>query len=670
MLEFARPYIPELVGWFRDFGVGAANYDANGHYARIQPIFNAFQLAEVPGNPATLVPLPGLAAARGPADRHAAPLPGLGQPAAARRLGAVSGLGRQPRLRPDPAAGGAMRFLAPIVLLVVVAVVVVFVLTREDEDRYQVRAIFDNAGFIIPGEDVKIAGVKVGKVADLEVTDDFKAAVVLEITEPGYQDFRSDASCIVRPQNLIGERFVECKPTQPRTASSDAAAAAARDRGRPGRGPVPAAGLQHDADGRHRPDRQHDARARARAAVADPQRARHRRGGPRQGPQRGHPARQPGAAGDRQGAAILARQNDQLEQLAVNSDTVLAPLARDRERVASSIRNSSEVALATAEKRDALADDIETLPRFLDELEPTMVRLGALADESTPVLTDLGENATDINSLIRRLGPFSQAAIPAVDSLGEASKTGTPAVIDARPVIADLRGLAKSVRPVGVTLREVLESFRDTGGIERAMDYIFYQVAAVNGFDSVGHYLRAGLLVNACTTYAVAPVAGCSAKFPVSTASASSSGSGETSAINAAGDDPVLRATAIALAKALGQEIEKARKQQAAAKQAKDKAATKQPTQSKRTRARRQGQARGGDPRGDPDDRSDRARGADARADRRARGADRGPARGRGAARAPRPRRRPRTRPTRCWTTSSGVTDERRAAAASPPTPC
>jgi phospholipid/cholesterol/gamma-HCH transport system substrate-binding protein len=109
------------------------------------------------------------------------------------------------------------------------------------------------------------------------------------------------------------------------------------------------------------------------------------------------------------------------------------------------------------------------------------------------------------------------------------------------------------------------------------MDYIFYQVAAVNGFDSVGHYLRAGLLVNACTTYAVAPVAGCSAKFPTGTASASASGSGETNAIDAAGDDPVLRATALALAKALGQEVEKARKQQAAAKQTKPKAAAKQP---------------------------------------------------------------------------------------------
>ena len=48
VLEFARPYTPELVGWFRDFGQGAANYDANGHFARIQPIFNAFQFTDNP----------------------------------------------------------------------------------------------------------------------------------------------------------------------------------------------------------------------------------------------------------------------------------------------------------------------------------------------------------------------------------------------------------------------------------------------------------------------------------------------------------------------------------------------------------------------------------------------------------------------------------------------
>ena len=46
------------------------------------------------------------------------------------------------------------------------------------------------------------------------------------------------------------------------------------------------------------------------------------------------------------------------------------------------------------------------------------------------------------------------------------------------------------------------------------MDYIFYQVAAINGFDSFGHYLRAGLIVNPCSTLRDRRRSpGCSANF-------------------------------------------------------------------------------------------------------------------------------------------------------------
>jgi phospholipid/cholesterol/gamma-HCH transport system substrate-binding protein len=48
VIEYVRPYSPDLTGWFTKFGQGAANYDANGHYARVQPIFNAFQLTQTP----------------------------------------------------------------------------------------------------------------------------------------------------------------------------------------------------------------------------------------------------------------------------------------------------------------------------------------------------------------------------------------------------------------------------------------------------------------------------------------------------------------------------------------------------------------------------------------------------------------------------------------------
>jgi hypothetical protein len=50
------------------------------------------------------------------------------------------------------------------------------------------------------------------------------------------------------------------------------------------------------------------------------------------------------------------------------------------------------------------------------------------------------------------------------------------------------------------------------------MDYLFFQMTAINGFDSIGHYLRAGLIVNLCSTYATEQTAGCPANFtsPVS----------------------------------------------------------------------------------------------------------------------------------------------------------
>jgi phospholipid/cholesterol/gamma-HCH transport system substrate-binding protein len=44
VLKFLRPYTPDLVGWIRDFGQSTTNYDANGHYARIQPVFDGFDL--------------------------------------------------------------------------------------------------------------------------------------------------------------------------------------------------------------------------------------------------------------------------------------------------------------------------------------------------------------------------------------------------------------------------------------------------------------------------------------------------------------------------------------------------------------------------------------------------------------------------------------------------
>ena len=417
------------------------------------------------------------------------------------------------------------RALAVAAILLVAAVLAAVALTGSEDESYRVRAIFDNAGFVIPGEEVRIAGVKVGSVEAVEVTPDFKAAVVLDIEDEGYQDFRADARCRVRPQSLIGERFVECEPTQRRGAGAEAPGALRQIEAGAGEGeyllPVDRTETTVDLDLINNVMRE-PYRERLSIILNELGTGLAGRGADLDAViRRANPALRELD----QVLQLLARQNKQLEALAVDGDRIMAPLARERTRVSGAIENISTVAAATASRRAALEASFARLPRFLRELRLTMADLGTLAEEMTPVVSDLGAAAPDLNRIIEGLGPFSQAGIPALASLGEAGESGIPDLQASLPVIKDTRALAKSLAPVAPTLAGLLASFQRNDGIERAMDFLLYGVAATNGFDALGHYLRAGLIVNQCTSYATRPVPGCTANFrPVGTSSAAATG--------------------------------------------------------------------------------------------------------------------------------------------------
>src|SRR5215207_5734105 len=333
-----------------------------------------------------------------------------------------------------------MRVAVPV-LIVIAAVVAAVLLSRGGgEEPYKVRAIFDNAGFVIPGEDVKVAGVKVGKIDSLDVTDDFKAVVVLDIQEKAYQDFRRDAECQVRPQSLIGEKFVECEPTQARQAGGEAPPPLEEIEDGPGKGqrllPVSQTSKPVDLDLINNITRQPQ-QAKLSIILSE------------------------------LGTGVAGRGSD-LDDVIRRANPALKEVDKVLEILASENENSAELAEATAERRDDLEADIERLPAFLRELKPTMVRLGAFADQATPVLADLGAEAPAVNRFVAQLGPFAQAGIPAFQSLGDAAEVGIPAMIAARPIARDLRGFAKQVLPVGETAAALLGSLQETRGFERA----------------------------------------------------------------------------------------------------------------------------------------------------------------------------------------------------------
>jgi phospholipid/cholesterol/gamma-HCH transport system substrate-binding protein len=423
------------------------------------------------------------------------------------------------------------RLLAIGCVLLAAAVLVVFGTGASDDGgTYRVRAIFMNAFSVIPGEDVKIAGVKVGKIESLDVTPDHKAAVVLRIDRPGFDDFRTDAECAIRPQSLIGEKFVECTPTQPRPENAQPPAKLRKIQRGPGKGqyllPVSQTSKPVDLDLVNNTLRL-PYRERLTIIINELGTGLAGRGGDlRQAIVNADPALKETDKVLR----ILADQNRTLANLARDSDTILTPLARDRARVADFVTQAARTGEATAERSNALEQNIAKLPAFLRELTPTMQALGGFADQATPVFTDLGKEAPSINRFIKDLGPFSEAGIPAFKSLGDAAGVGGPALTKSKPIITDVGQLASNAKPLTNNLASLLTSLKDTGGIERLMDYLFYQVAAINGFDSYGHYLRAGLILNQCSQYSITRSGACTANF--------SSDSGSARAAAAGTDDP------------------------------------------------------------------------------------------------------------------------------------
>jgi ABC-type transporter Mla subunit MlaD len=418
-----------------------------------------------------------------------------------------------------------VRIICATVALAAAALVLVVFGTGAGDDHkgdYKVRAIFSNAFTVIKGEDVKISGVKVGSIASLDVTKDNKAAVVLNITEPGFKDFRKDATCTIRPQSLIGERFVECTPTQPKAEGDPQSPALEQIKDGDGKGEyllpdsqtIKPVDIDLVGNIMRLPYRQRlsiiiNELGTGLAGNGDAL---------REAVKEANPALEQ----TDKVLAILADQNKTLAELAKNGDEVLRPLARDKDKVADFIDKADKTAVASAERRSDIEASLQKFPAFLKELTPTMERLGGLADQMTPVLDDLNSAAPQLNQFIKQLGPFSQAGIPALKSLGDTADVGDQALIKAKPIVTDVRDFASQAKPLTDNLAQLLASLKTTGGIERLMDFLYFQAAATNGYDSLGHYLRAVFVVTNCTTYVIDKAPGCTANFVKPAAGASS----------------------------------------------------------------------------------------------------------------------------------------------------
>jgi ABC-type transporter Mla subunit MlaD len=369
---------------------------------------------------------------------------------------------------------------------------------------------FDNSFGLVEGGDVKVGNVRAGQTTEFKVDapDDERATALVrvEITEPGFDSFRTDAECRIRPQSLIGEYYVDCEPG---SAPEELADGDRVDVGNTS-SVVPEDLLRNVM---RRPYRE-----RLRLILAELGTGLAGRPADLQEVlKRAHP----GLRETSEVLEILGDQNRVIKDFITDSDTVIAELEAKKKDVARWVVEAGETAEITASRREALARQFELFPTFLDELKPTMASLEHLTDEQTPLLRDLQKAAPHLEKTFTELGPFAEASRPSFRSLAETARVGRRALDESQEEIAELRKLAADAPELAKPLRQFLESIDDRRraheydvrapqsdppapdkthcaddskcgftGMESLLNYVYWQTLAVNPFDELGHLLR------------------------------------------------------------------------------------------------------------------------------------------------------------------------------------
>lgn len=423
------------------------------------------------------------------------------------------------------------RLIAAAVLVLAVVLVVLLASGSGASNGYVVRAIFDNGAYLVNGELVRVAGANVGEIKAVGVTmpgdvvaykdgepvsKPGKAVIELEITDPSFQDFRADATCQIRPQSLIGEKFVDCRPTLPRAPGTEPPPPLKQiPEGEEGEGqyllPLGSNGTSVDPDlinniqtlpyaqrfrlifnelGAGFAGRGADLEVlvkRANPVLRDVDKL----------------------------FGILSSQRNELAQLASDSNEILGPLARERRHVAGFISNAGAAAEASSERGEQLEEALQKFPTFLREFRTTMTDLEGFADAATPVMEDLGAAAPSLTDATRTLTPFSEATTVALKSLGAAGEASGPIFAEADPVIRKATELSKSGVVPTRELADLTTDLEKSEGWNSLVELIYNTSLALNGFDQYGHFGRAYVSLADCIEYAPnnRGKSGCVARF-------------------------------------------------------------------------------------------------------------------------------------------------------------
>jgi ABC-type transporter Mla subunit MlaD len=373
-----------------------------------------------------------------------------------------------------------------VLIVAAAAIVVISSVGADKKSNYQIRAIFVNAGGITKGANVRVAGANVGSITGIYVGKSNLASVILDVTDPAFQPFYADAKCRIRLQSLIGEKFVDCDP------------------GTPTKPPLPEDPSDHDrvilgpghTSSPVDPDELLD-------AMREPQRERFRviineLGVTLTG--RGQDLQDilnrfdPTFLNVNKILKILARENKNLVKLAEDGDESLQQLADSRDHIVGLFKHADEASRATNAKQKELAETLQLLPGFLDELEQTAPVLENFANQAAPVAASTRAASADLSEFVTGTNEFVAAANPALKRFGTTADVFRAQIPALMPIAVTLKNIG-SKRGAITNVSRLLRDFDSQNGYANLAAIAIGLAGAGNGTNSLGHFLRSSAVL-------------------------------------------------------------------------------------------------------------------------------------------------------------------------------
>ena len=280
-------------------------------------------------------------------------------------------------------------------------------------DGYKVRAVFENAGQLVPGNQVRVGGQPVGKIAEIELDDAANAVVTMEVSDE-IAPLHDDTTATIRATSLSGiaNRYISLKPGPNNGEEIE-------DGGRIGAddttSPVDIDVLFNTLDEKTREGLRNFIRGSGTQYDG-------------RGVAAGESIRffAPFLGSTSRLTQELALDQQILEQFLQDGANTVSAIAERRGDLTELVSNTNSAMRAIGDESASLQRALELLPDTLRKANTTFVNLRGTLDDLDKLVEESKPNT-------KELAPFFRALRPLVS--------------DARPTIADLRDLIRTPGP-------------------------------------------------------------------------------------------------------------------------------------------------------------------------------------------------------------------------------